>query len=190
MEPTLPEDFQRPTLRTLGNWLKTACKKNQVARSGTGRVNDPMEYWLPNKMPTWLADPLWRAVHRIPEPATTRAATTRELRPSSDSPPGAVRDNADPIAPPAEHSEVAAVKAAHDPGRPGFFYVSAADAANPSRVPGTPTENGIGTPAPPPDSQAQSVPVEPPKKAPLTGIDAEHAGILRWLAALAEKPAD
>lgn len=180
-----PEDFQRPTLRTLGNWLKTACKKNQVARSGTGRVNDPIQYWLPSKMPTWLADPLWRAIHRIPEPATTR-----ELLPSRDSPPGAVRDEPDPSAPPAEHSEVAAVKAAHDAGRPGFIYVSAADAANPSRVPGTPTENGMGTPAPPADSQAPSVPVAPPKKAPLTGIDAEHAGILRWLAALAEKPAD
>jgi AAA domain len=180
-----PEDFQRPTRRTLGNWLKTACTKNLVARSGSGRIGDPTKYWLPSKMPTWLADPLWRAIHRIPEPAMTR-----ELLPSSDSPLGAVFDEPDPIAPPAGHSEEAAVKPAHDAGRPGFIYVSAADAANPSRVPGTPTENGIGTPARPPDSQAESAPGTPPQKAPLTGIDAEHAGIRRWLAALAEKPAD
>jgi hypothetical protein len=176
-----PEDFQRPTLRTLGNWLKTACKGNQVARSGTGRINDPIQYWLPSKMPTWLADPLWRAIHRIPEPPTTR-----ELLPSRDPPPGAVLNKADPIAPPAEHGE----EAAPDAGRPGFIYVSAEEAADPTRVPGTPRENQTGKPARPPDSQAEAAPSAPPQKAPLTGMDAEHAAILRWLASLAEKPAD
>src|SRR5260370_31889777 len=52
-----PEDLPRPSLRTLLNWLNTACEKNLVARAGTGRANDPLEYGLPSQMPLWLAAP-------------------------------------------------------------------------------------------------------------------------------------
>jgi hypothetical protein len=53
------DDPPRPPMRTLWAWLNAACAESLVARSGTGRANDPFKYCLPHRMPAWLADPFW-----------------------------------------------------------------------------------------------------------------------------------
>jgi hypothetical protein len=77
-----------PSARTLWTWLNTACARNLVGRRGTGRTNEPFEYWLPNKMAEWMADPIWCIVHKLPLPGAQDGPIlpceeTAERRPSS-----------------------------------------------------------------------------------------------------------
>ena len=102
------EGCPRPSIRTLWNWLNTACAENLVARSGTGRTNDPYRYWLPSKMSAWLADPLWCLIHGIPvaevHAATPPSAADSVVVAAADPPPAepAVLPAPDSAAPPAE----------------------------------------------------------------------------------------
>jgi hypothetical protein len=107
-----PEGCPRPSVRTLWNWLNAACKENLVARLGTGHTNAPFEYYLPSKMPIWLADSFWCLIHRYPQPSAPA-----EAQASSDAPPGAGCD-AESAAPPAEHGQKPAAAAPHA-GRAG-----------------------------------------------------------------------
>jgi hypothetical protein len=129
-----PGGCPRPSVRTLWNWLNAACKENLVARTGSGHTNDPFEYYLPSKMPVWLADSFWCLIHRYPQPNAPA-----EAQPSS-------------AAPPAEPGQEPAA-AVLDAGRAGFRYVSAEEAA---RNDGGPTLSAI---APAPTATPQEAPV-------------------------------
>jgi hypothetical protein len=65
-----PADFPRPSLATLWRWLDTACDSNLIAREGSGRSADPFRYWLRGRERTWLNNPLYRVLHRLPPLAT------------------------------------------------------------------------------------------------------------------------
>jgi hypothetical protein len=44
-----PEDFRKPDQSTLSRELGAALDKGLIMRRGTGRKNDPYQYWLPGK---------------------------------------------------------------------------------------------------------------------------------------------
>jgi hypothetical protein len=92
------DDPPRPPMRTLWTWLNTACAENLVARSGTGRANDPFRYWLPARMPAWLADPFWCRLHGIARPDDGDATETESLAPSAATLPPAESPPAEPPA--------------------------------------------------------------------------------------------
>jgi hypothetical protein len=77
------DDPPRPPMRTLWSWLNTTCAENLVARSGTGRANDPFKYWLPGRMPVWLADPFWCHIHGIKPPLDGDATETASIPPKA-----------------------------------------------------------------------------------------------------------
>jgi hypothetical protein len=165
-----PEGCPRPSVRTLWNWLNAACKENLVARTGTGHANDPFEYYLPSKMPVWLADSFWCLVHHYPAPASPAEAS-----PPSDTPPADV----DPASATAEKRQEPA-KAACDADRAGFRYVSAEEAARTA---------GIATFSPQPPTE--TAPIASPQDTPVSGVDPTHAANLRWIAAMmSPTPAD
>jgi hypothetical protein len=166
------EGCPRPAIRTLWDWLDDACAKNLVAHSGTGHTNDPFCYWLPSKLATWLADPLWRIIHRFPEHEINTVAPPADLPQAGEPEP-----QADPPPSDLAHAPLA------DP-------LSANVASDAPRAPAVGEEPGIKTPAPEPAPAAGPNPggsepgPPPPVKEPTLPA---HCS---WLAGILPKAAD
>lgn len=56
---------QPPRDSTLYRWLEFAESKDLVKKDGRGRKKNPYRYWLPERIPFWLTDPL--ALIHMPE---------------------------------------------------------------------------------------------------------------------------
>jgi len=52
-----PADYVRPQPTTLWTWLDRAVAQGHVLRAGTGRRNDPFQYWLDGMEEVWKSDP-------------------------------------------------------------------------------------------------------------------------------------
>ncbi len=115
-------------------------RQNLVTRTGTGRANDPFKFWLPSRMPVWLADPLWCLLHGMPQPD-----------PGGETPPPAVPGDTDATA--ADWERHARKESSAAPAEP-----VPADPPVPSPEEGPrPTGRIEETPAPAPPSHEESV---------------------------------
>src|SRR5262249_9604666 len=52
-----PEDFVKPDNVTIWRWLDRAVAEGRVLQAGTGRKNDPFQYWLRSSEERWANDP-------------------------------------------------------------------------------------------------------------------------------------
>ncbi len=51
-----PNDHAKPADRTIREWLDRAVKDGRILREGTGRKNQPFQYWLPGQEELWKCD--------------------------------------------------------------------------------------------------------------------------------------
>ncbi len=63
-----PADFDRPNPATLWKWLNRWLDAQMIARDGTGRKNDPFQYWLPEREAAWNADPVYQLLEQCRRP--------------------------------------------------------------------------------------------------------------------------
>ena len=51
-----PQDYAKPPEKTLWRWLDRGVQDGRILREGTGRRNEPFQYWLPGQEEYWKVD--------------------------------------------------------------------------------------------------------------------------------------
>lgn len=59
-----PDDFPKPAMTGLSNWLSSAIAANLVQVEGTGRKADPYRYWVRTAEERWNADPFYKYIQQ------------------------------------------------------------------------------------------------------------------------------
>jgi hypothetical protein len=52
-----PENFPKPDIKSLWEWLGRGVRDGRILRAGAGHKGDPYRYWLPESQQRWRADP-------------------------------------------------------------------------------------------------------------------------------------